>query len=148
MALPMREDVDSLRIFQRLLEKERGLASRWRKQVDHSAWMDPQLSHHESRLKPGDGVRMSLSRSHPGLTGASGTVLCIDAPSEGGLVTVKLTPAHSKPKKLKVQPWLLLQGRNTSGDFPMDLTERPKDGRHAPQFLNKKLPKSAFSATR
>ena len=25
-------------------------------QVDHSAWMDPQLSHHESRLKPGDGL--------------------------------------------------------------------------------------------
>ena len=24
-------------------------------QTDHSPWMDPALSHHESRLKPGDG---------------------------------------------------------------------------------------------
>eukprot|EP00434_Breviolum_minutum_P013500 symbB.v1.2.011903.t1/scaffold811.1/size160404/2 len=76
----MREDVDSLRIFQRLLEKERGLASRWRKQADYSAWMYPNFSHHESRFKPGDGVRMSVSRSHPSLNGVSGTVLRIDSP--------------------------------------------------------------------
>ncbi|CAJ1395323.1 unnamed protein product [Effrenium voratum] len=100
--------------------EEKRLASRWRKQTDHSPWMDPALSHHESRLKPGDGVRLSLSRSHPELTGVSGTVVCIDRPSDGGRVTVKLTAgAEGKPKKLKVRPTLLLPGRNTSGAFPI-----------------------------
>ncbi|CAE7944885.1 unnamed protein product [Symbiodinium sp. KB8] len=87
MALPMREDVDSLKVFRSLLEKERLLSTRWNKQVDYSAWRIPSHSHHESFLKPGDGVRLTVSRSHPELNGASGTVLCVDRPSDGGLVT-------------------------------------------------------------
>mmetsp|Transcript_1110 Transcript_1110/g.2097 ORF Transcript_1110/g.2097 Transcript_1110/m.2097 type:complete len:144 (-) Transcript_1110:63-494(-) len=115
MALPMREDVDSLRVFRGLLEKERQLAIRWKKQVDYSAWKTPAHSHHESLLKPGDGVRMSISRSHPELNGASGTVVCVDRPDAGGFVTVRLPSASGSLKKMKVRPSLLLLGRHTSG---------------------------------
>ncbi|CAE7251154.1 unnamed protein product [Symbiodinium sp. CCMP2456] len=118
MALPMREDVDSLKVFRNLLEKERLLSTRWNKQVDYSAWRIPSHSHHESFLKPGDGVRLTVSRSHPELNGASGTVLCVDRPSDGGFVTVRMAPVSGSMKKLKVRPSLLLPGRSTNGPLP------------------------------
>ena len=66
-----------------MLVEERGLALRWRRQTERSAWMDPTTSHHASLLKPGDCVRMAVSRSRPELAGVNGTVLCI----ENGFVT-------------------------------------------------------------
>ena len=60
------------------------MALRWRPQRELSGWMEPRTSHHSGLLRPGDAVRMALSRSRPELAGVNGTVLC----SERGFVTV------------------------------------------------------------
>eukprot|EP00933_Yihiella_yeosuensis_P016828 TRINITY_DN14234_c0_g2_i1.p1 TRINITY_DN14234_c0_g2~~TRINITY_DN14234_c0_g2_i1.p1 ORF type:complete len:155 (+),score=19.12 TRINITY_DN14234_c0_g2_i1:196-660(+) len=115
MAIPMREDFESLMVFKGLLEKERSQACRWKKQSDYKAWLDPRMSHHDGILKPGERCRLGFSRSHPELNGALTEVISIDSKGEGGLITVKVGTASGRPKKMKVRPELLLPGRGAAG---------------------------------
>eukprot|EP00931_Biecheleriopsis_adriatica_P094286 TRINITY_DN67950_c0_g1_i1.p1 TRINITY_DN67950_c0_g1~~TRINITY_DN67950_c0_g1_i1.p1 ORF type:complete len:153 (-),score=23.73 TRINITY_DN67950_c0_g1_i1:7-465(-) len=122
MAIPMKEDTQSLVVFRGMLETDRMLGSRWRKQADYSSFKDPQLSHHEGLARPGQRMHLGFSRSHPELNGALAEIVSVDSKQDGGLIRVKVAHASGKPKSMKVRASLLIPGTGLGCSSLKDVT--------------------------